>query len=171
MKPLIQIDLLDFELYKNSEEFYAVYHLANDKTHRIYSDKLAIHVLELNKEEYATDEDKAYGIDYWARLFKSTTWEELKALAMEQHNLQSTVEAIYRVNADEQARDAIIDRERFLRDQRTQQDIKKRLEAQLAEQTSIIAEQTNTITELSQTIAELTARIAEYEAKLTTESN
>ena len=25
--------------------------------------------------EQATDEDKAYGIDRWARLFKSTTWE------------------------------------------------------------------------------------------------
>lgn len=33
---------------------------------------------ELNKEEFATKEDKAYGIDYWAKLFKSTTWEEPK---------------------------------------------------------------------------------------------
>lgn len=73
LKPLIQIDILDFELYKGSKEFYSVYHLANDKTHRIYNDKLALHVLELNKEGYATEEDKSYGIDYWARLFKSTT--------------------------------------------------------------------------------------------------
>ena len=90
---------------------------------------------------------------------------------MEQHNLQSTFNVIYRVNADEQARDAIIDRERFLRDQRTQQDIKRRLEEQLAEQTGIIAEQSNTIAEQSNRINELKAKIAEYEAKLASKSN
>lgn len=26
--------------------------------------------------ELATDEDKAYQIDYWARLFKAKTWED-----------------------------------------------------------------------------------------------
>jgi len=139
LKPLIQIDILDFELYKNSQEFYAIYHLANDKTHRIYSDKLALHVLELNKEEYATKEDKSYGIDYWAKLFKSTTWEELKSLAMEQTNLQSTIEAIYRVNADEQTLAAIIDRERYLRDQRTQK-------KQLLKKDEEIASLQNTVT-------------------------
>lgn len=111
---MIQVDILDFDLYKNSYEFYSTYHLANDKTHRIYSDKLTLHVLQLNKEEHATEEDKAYGIDYWARLFKSTTWEELKALTLEYSNLQSTVETIYRVNADEQARAEILAREKTL---------------------------------------------------------
>lgn len=75
VKPLVQVDILDFELYKNSREFYSTYHLANDRTHRIYSSKIALHVLELNKEEFATEEDKAYRIDYWAKLFKATTWE------------------------------------------------------------------------------------------------
>ncbi|MGN0505888.1 MAG: Rpn family recombination-promoting nuclease/putative transposase [Lachnospiraceae bacterium] len=81
LKPLIQIDILDFELYEGSKEFYSVYHLANDKTARIYSGNIALHVLELNKEEYATDEDMAYDIDYWAKLFKSTTWVRSKASA------------------------------------------------------------------------------------------
>ena len=160
LKPLIQIDILDFELYQNSKEFYSIYHLANDKTHRIYSDKLALHVLELNKEEFATKEDKSYGIDYWARLFKSTTWEELKALAMEQVNLKSTVEAIYRVNADEQALAEIIDRERFLRDQRTQQNQIKRQSAKIAEQADTIAEQADTIAEQNTEIERLRAELA-----------
>ena len=117
-------------------------------------------MLELNKEEYATEEDKSYGIGYWAKLFKSTTWEELKALAMEQNNLQSTVEAIYRVNADEQASDELFAREDFLRNQRTQQNQMKRLEDQISEQAHTIAEQTNTITEQAAKIAELEAKIA-----------
>lgn len=148
VKPLIQIDILDFELYDDSKEFYSVYHLANDKTHRIYSDKLALHVLELNKEDYATMEDESNGLVYWARLFKSATWEELKKLAAEYDSLQSTIEAIYRVNADEQALAAIIDRERFLRDQRTQQNRAKRQEEKIAEQEKTITKQADTIARL-----------------------
>ena len=166
LKPLVQIDILDFELYENSKEFYSTYHLANDKNHRIYSDKLTLHVLELNTEEYATEEDKSYGIDYWARLFKSTTWEELKALAMEQNNLQSTVEAIYRVNADEQASDELFAREDFLRNQRTQQNQMKRKDDTIAEQANTIAEQANTIAEQANTIVEQTNTIAEQAAKI-----
>jgi len=159
LKPLIQIDILDFELYENSKEFYATYHLANDKNHRIYSDKLSLHVLELNKEGYATEEDKSYRIDYWARLFKATTWEELKQLATEYTDLQSTVEAIYRVNADEQALAEIIEHERYLRDQRTQQSIMQR-------QTATITEQANTIAVQKQKIAAQVSKIAEKDAEI-----
>ena len=35
----------------------------------------------MNQIGLATEEDRAYRIDYWARLFKATTWKELKALA------------------------------------------------------------------------------------------
>lgn len=115
IRPLIQIDILDFELYKGSKEFFATYHLANDKTGRIFSDKLTLHVLELNKEENATEEDRLYHIDYWAKLFKATTWEELKMLAQEQKILQSTVETIYRVNADDYVRAELEAREDQLR--------------------------------------------------------
>ncbi len=132
LKPLIQIDILDFELYENSKEFYSVYHLTNDKNQRIYSDKLALHVLELNKEEYATEEDKVHGIDYWAKLFKSTTWEELKTLANEHSGLQSTVETIYRINADDYARAEMEAREDYLRQQRTIQNEIERLTTALA---------------------------------------
>ena len=83
VKPLIQIDILDFSLFKDSNEFYATYHLANDKTGRIYSDKLSLHVLQLNKGKYATEEDKASGIYHWAMLFKATTWIGVNPLLAE----------------------------------------------------------------------------------------
>ena len=47
----------------------------------MYSDKLRISVLNLKHIELATEEDQAYRIDHWARLFKAVTWKELKALA------------------------------------------------------------------------------------------
>lgn len=33
------------------------------------------------KINLAAEEDKAWEIDYWARLFKATTWEEIKMIA------------------------------------------------------------------------------------------
>lgn len=53
-------------------------------SHKIYGDNLRLSVLGLNHIELATEEDKAYQIDCWARLFKAATWKEMKDLA--EHN-------------------------------------------------------------------------------------
>ena len=37
-------------------------------------------MLDLNQIHLATGEVKAYKIDYWAKLFKAKTWDELKIL-------------------------------------------------------------------------------------------
>lgn len=78
MLPAVQIGILDYTLFPDAPEFYATYRLMNVKTHKIYSDKLCLSVLDLKHIELATEEDKAYQIDYWARLFKATTWKELR---------------------------------------------------------------------------------------------
>lgn len=38
-------------------------------------------MLDLNHIELATEEDKAYQIDCWARLFKASTWKEMRELS------------------------------------------------------------------------------------------
>jgi hypothetical protein len=55
--------------------------MINTINSNIYSEKFALSVVDLSKIELATEEDKAYGIDQWAKLFKATTWEELKTMA------------------------------------------------------------------------------------------
>ena len=74
--PVIHVGFLDFTPFPKHPEFFATYQLLNIKQHYIFSDKLRIAVVDLNQTELATEEDKAYGIDLWARVFKSTTWEE-----------------------------------------------------------------------------------------------
>ena len=160
VKPLVQIDILDFDLYEGSNEFYSVYHLAHDKTGRIYSSKLALHVLQLNKEEHATEEDKLYQIDYWARLFKATTWEELKMLAQEQEFLQSTVETIYRVSADDYTREEIRAREDELRVQRTIENELKQNKEKIAEQRKQLLEQSRKLTEQNEKIVKQIEQLA-----------
>lgn len=167
IKPLVQIDILDFDLYEGSKEFYSIYHLANDTNGRIYSSKLALHVLQLNKEEYATAEDKSYQIDYWARLFKATTWEELKMLAQEHEILQSTVETIYRVNADDYTREEIRAREDELRVQRTIENELKENQKQIAEQREQLLEQSRRLDEQWEQLAEQDERIAKQDEQIT----
>ena len=65
-KPVVQIGLLDYTLFPDAPEFYASYYFMNEKSHKIYSDKLRISVVDLTHIDLATDEDKLYGIDHWA---------------------------------------------------------------------------------------------------------
>ena len=77
------------------------YKILNIKNHDLYSSKFALSVVQLTQIELATEEDKAYGIDYWAKLFKAKTWEEIKVLAENNEYLKETAEALYVANADE----------------------------------------------------------------------
>lgn len=80
IKPVRQIGFLDFTLFPEVPEFYATYKMLNEKTHALYSSKFVLSVLNLSRIDLATVEDKQYHIDYWASLFKATTWEEIKML-------------------------------------------------------------------------------------------
>ena len=76
-KPVIHIGFLDYTLFSDCPEFYATYKLFNAKNHHLYSDNLTLSVVDLSRIDLATDEDKSYHIDYWAKLFKATTWGEI----------------------------------------------------------------------------------------------
>ena len=92
--PAIQIGLLDFELFPGREEFYSSYMLMNTKTHELYSDKLRINVMELKKSQLATEEDRGWQLDKWARFFKSKTWEEIAMLAKDLPVLNEKIAAV-----------------------------------------------------------------------------
>ena len=122
-KPVVQIGLLDYTLFPDAPEFYASYYLMNEKSHKIYSDKLRISVVDLTHIDLATDEDKLYGIDHWARLFKSRTWEDLKMLAENNPIIDEAASTIYSISQDNilleqiRARDEAIAHENYLRKQ------------------------------------------------------
>ena len=53
----------------------------NTKNHEVYSDKFALRVLNLNRLEEATEEEKESDLYTYARMFKAKTWEEITMLA------------------------------------------------------------------------------------------
>lgn len=91
----------------------------NVKNHRLYSDKFKLSVVDLSQIEMATEEDKAYHIDYWARLFKAKTWEDLRMLAEKNEFLQEAAQSVYIANADEMVRQKCRAREEAERHKRT----------------------------------------------------
>lgn len=74
----IHIGFLDYTLFLDYPEFYAAYKLTNVKNRNIYSDNFVLNVVDLSRIDLATDEDRKYHIDDWAKLFKAATWEEIK---------------------------------------------------------------------------------------------
>ena len=102
--PAIHIGFLDFTLFPEVPEFYATYRMMNVKNHHLYSSKFTLSVIDLTKTNLATDEDRAWGIDHWARLFKATTWEEIKMIAKNNETLQEASETLYSMHCEETIR-------------------------------------------------------------------
>lgn len=67
----------------------------------------------------ATDEDKLYGIDHWASLFKAGTWEELKAMAKENKAYEEAAKTMFELSSDEYVREQCRRREEYYRQIRT----------------------------------------------------
>lgn len=105
IKPVYQVGFLDFDLFEDHPEFFAQYQMRNTKDNYLYTDKFNLLVVSLNQIDMATAEDKPYGIDTWARLFKAGTWEEIKMITKDNPTLNSTAESIYMSNADENIRE------------------------------------------------------------------
>ena len=126
-------------------------------------------MLDLTHIELATEEDKRYGIDHWARLFKSHTWEELKMLAEKNPIIDEAASTIYSISQDSimlekiRAREEAIAHENYMRKQLDEQarqldEKDKQLgmqskqldekDKQLNEQQSLIAKLLNEIEEL-----------------------
>lgn len=126
LKPMIQIGILDFNYPEDNQEFYQRYVLMNRKTHRIYSDKMQLNVLSLSQIENATEEDRKSGLYKWAKIFKATTWEELKALAENSTVINNTIVTIAQLSEDEKIRQLCERQEMAELDRRSAMDFAKK---------------------------------------------
>ena len=117
-KPVIHIGFLDYSLFEERPEFYASYKLINTKSYEKYSDSLTLYVVDLSHIDLATEEDKRYHIHEWARLFKATTWEEIRMVASKGEYLKEAAQTMFRMSADDLIRKRCRDREEYYQDLR-----------------------------------------------------
>ena len=118
VKPVIHIAFLDYSLFPENPEFCATYRLMNEKNNLIYSRNFTLKVIDLTHIDLATEEDKKFRIDKWARLFKASTWEEVHMLAEKNEYLQEAAGTMFRLTAEEQIRKRCRDREEYYQDMR-----------------------------------------------------
>ena len=140
IKPAIHIGILDFTLFPDFPEFFATYWLMNEKNRHVYSRKFRLSVLDLNQMELASEEDRKYKVDYWANLFKSTTWEELKMLAKSDEYIQEAVDTVYQLSQEEKIRLQCEAREDYNRRMRRMEKLLKENRQLTAEHEQVIAE-------------------------------
>ena len=110
VQPAIQIGILDFTLFPDAPEFCASYKMMNVRSHKLYNDKFELKVLQLNQIKLATEDDKLYNLDEWARLFKAKTWEQNKYL-------NEAATSVFRYESDYSIRKRCQDREDALREE------------------------------------------------------
>ena len=106
---VVHIWFTDFTVFPEMPEFYSTYKLINEKDiNKIYSNKIRISHVDLTSVELATDEDKRYGIDLWAQMFKCRTWEEIKMVAEKNHEvMDQAISSVWLLTEDEQIREQI----------------------------------------------------------------
>ena len=126
-KPATHIGFLNFAPFPELLEFNGCYKLLNIKNHNLYSDKFTFHVVDLTHIELATEEDKAWKIDYWARLFTATTWEEVKMIAENDIHMKEAAKEMYVLSADEMIEERCRARDDFMKQERTRNKIMKEL--------------------------------------------
>lgn len=168
-KSAVHIGFLDYTLFTDRPEFYAAYKLINVKNHHVYTDSLTLYVADLTRIDLATEEDKRYHIDGWARLFKANTWEELRMTASEDEALYEAAKTLFYQSSDEEIRMRCLDREEYYQDlknyeRKIEQDLQNyehQIEQNRLEYEHIISAKDRTISEQTTEIERLRAELAE----------
>ena len=105
-------------------------------------------MIDLTHIELATEEDKAWKIDYWARLFTATTWEEVKMIAENDIHMKEAAKEMYVLSADEMIEERCRARDDFMKQERTRNKIMN----ELTEENMLLKEE---LKRLKQQLAEL----------------
>ena len=121
-------------------------------------------MIELNHTDIATEQDRANHIDDWARLFKATTWEEIRMITKDNPSMSSAAESIYLSNADVSILEQCRAREDAIAHEVYQKELIADLKQELSEANERNEETSKQLSEANKTIAELQKKLKELEA-------
>ena len=172
-KPAIHVGTLNFSPFEEQPIFYSRNLLMDVVQHRIYSSKFAVNVLDLSHIELATQEDKNWDLDFWARLFKAKTWEEMKMIAKDNEYFTEASNTLCDLYADFNVRERCRDREDYELEQKYLHDTIAQQESMLAQKDSMLEEKDNTIAQQQNMLvqkddmlAQQTEELAEMKRKI-----
>ena len=151
VKKTIHIGIMDFTPHDFPEVLYSEYFMYNPKTKHKYSDKFGIYMLQLNQLGNPDDEQNMPELYYWAQLFKSRTWEEIRMLAEKNEFIKQSIVTLQELTADEKARMQMEARERYRRDLAASKELgKQESEEMIQSLKGTIEEQKHTIQQVQE---------------------
>ena len=124
-------------------------------------------MLDLTQIDKATEEDKCFGIDRWAALFRTTTWEELRMITKNNKYMDDDAQVLLTMNSDQTIRDMCYFRERAEIEEKYRNDLIQKQEAELASQADALARKDNEIAEKDKELSAQAAIITDLQAQLT----
>lgn len=115
LKKCVSISILDFELFKDQEEFYSSFHIREDKKNFLYTDKMEFHVIELPKLPKERKEESS-DVELWAKFINSEREEEFDMLAKQNPYIESAYKKLQVISQDKEKRLEYEAREKAIRD-------------------------------------------------------
>ena len=114
-KPVRQITFCDFTLFGKYPEFHSTYKVLNTKHPEVvYSEKLIISNIDLTRIDLATEEDRKFKTDKWARFFKAKTWEDMNMLAEKDETIGNAISGVWQLTEEEMIRERCRAREEWI---------------------------------------------------------
>lgn len=101
IKKCIGINILNFKYIHDEPRFHTVYHISEDTSHKVYTDVMQWHLIELPKLPEETD---GTPLDKWARFINAEERSELEMIAKGNQYLESALETLEIISQDEQKR-------------------------------------------------------------------
>ncbi len=134
--------------------------------HRIYSSKFAVNVLDLSHIELATEEDKNWNLDFWARLFKAKTWEEMKMIAKDNEYFTEASNTLCDLYADFNVRERCRDREDYELEQKYLHDTIAQQGDKIIQQESMLAQKDDMLAQKDDMLAQKDSELAQQAVEL-----
>ncbi len=134
--------------------------------HRIYSSKFAVNVLDLSHIELATDEDKSWSLDFWAKLFKTRTWEEMKMIAKDNEYFTEASNTLCDLYADFNVRERCRDREDYELEQKYLHDTIAQQGDKIIQQESMLAQKDDMLVQKDGMLAQKDSELAQQAVEL-----
>ena len=85
----------------------------------------------MSEKDLATEDDRSSGIELWAKLFYTKTWEELKAMAEESKMIDKAVSSAWQLSENAEIREQMRRREENERFWNSREKLVKSLQAEL----------------------------------------
>jgi predicted transposase/invertase (TIGR01784 family) len=113
LKKTICINILEYKLFNDDEEYWHVYHMREDKTQKILTDKEEIHFIEIPKmREYSRDRP----LTYWIEFLKDPYSDIIRKVSEYEPVVKEAVDMFGRVLADPETKELIRVRNKWERD-------------------------------------------------------